>query len=137
MGANSKLSGIKRNRILRCFCLDITANKTALLAGVNRNTVNHHFALFRHLIYQHQRAQMREFVGVVEFDECYFGPARRRGQTGRLKSGRGSQKQAVFGIYERGGRVYTELIPDCSASSLLPIIQGRVDPSSVPEVRAA
>lgn len=131
MSGNKKLSGVRRNRILRCFCLDITASKTAPIAGVNRNTVNHHFATFRRLIYQHQRERMREFVGIVEFDESYFGPARQRGQTGRLKPGRGSQKQAVFGIYERGGRVYTELIPDCSARSLLPIIRGRVDPSSV------
>jgi len=131
MNGNRKLSRHKFARLVTCFCLDIEASKTAILVGVNRNTVNRHFMDFRRLIHAYQMAEMRNFIGEVEIDESFFGPARRRGQTGRLKPGRGTQKQPVFGIYERGGRVYTELIPDCSRRSLHPVIQGRIDPQSI------
>jgi len=131
MNGNNKLSRSKAARILTCFCLDIVASKTAVLAGVNRNTVNARYARSRQLIYAHQLSEMKTFVGEVEMDESFFGPARRRGQTGRLKSGRGTQKQAVFGIYERSGRVYTEVVPDCSKKSLHPVILGKIDPQSV------
>ena len=37
----------------------------------------------------------------------------------------------MFGIYERHGRVYTEIVSDCSAKTLQAIIRGRVSPESV------
>jgi transposase-like protein len=33
----------------------------------------------------------------------------------------------VFGIYERNGQVYAEIIPDCSLRTLRKIIKGRID----------
>jgi transposase len=74
---------------------------------------------------------MEKFFGVVEVDESFFGPARVRGRPGPRKRGRGSTKQPVFGIYERNGRVYTELVNDCSAKSLQKIIRDRISPESV------
>ena len=70
-------------------------------------------------------------MGTIEVDECFFGPARVRGRPGPRKRGRGTNKQPVFGIYERNGRVYTELIPDCSAPTLQAIIRGKVSPECV------
>lgn len=52
-------------------------------------------------------------VGRVEVDESYFGAKRQRGRQGKLKRGRGTLKQPVFGVFEREGRVYTEIVPDC------------------------
>ena len=46
-------------------------------------------------------------------DESYFGAKRIKGKRGR---GAGS-KTPVFGILERGGKVYTEIIPDCAKVS--------------------
>jgi hypothetical protein len=40
-------------------------------------------------------------------------------------------KTAVFGIFERAGQVYTEVVSDCSKATLQGIIRGRVDPASV------
>ena len=57
------------------------------------------------MIHAHQWAERKQFVGVVEVDESYFGPARLRGRPGPRKRGRGTLKQPVFGIYERNGRV--------------------------------
>jgi len=40
-------------------------------------------------------------------------------------------KRPFFGIYERDGQVYTEIVSDCSKPTLQGIIRGRVDPSTV------
>ena len=57
----------------------------------------------------------------------YFGIRRVKGRRGRGAYG----KTAVFGIYERAGRVYTEIVQDCSMPTLQGIIRGRVDPSFI------
>lgn len=38
---------------------------------------------------------------------------------------------ACFGIFERDGRVYTEIVPDCTKSTLQAVILGKVDVQSV------
>jgi transposase len=129
MVAQAKISSHKIGKILRHFCIDVDATKTAKLTGINRNTVNRYFGLFREAIYWHRCNELRRIVGVVELDESYFGPKRRRGVPG--KRGRGTDKQPVFGIFERGGAVYTEIIPDCKRQTLRPIILGRIDPKSI------
>jgi transposase-like protein len=69
--------------------------------------------------------------GEAELDESYFGARRVRGYHGKLKRRRGTLKQPVFGILKRNGRVYTEIIPNCKKATLLPIIRGKGDPSTV------
>jgi transposase-like protein len=131
MFENSKLSRFKVSKIIDCFCIDIDATKTAQLLGLNRKTINRYYLAFRRLIYTQQCAEKEQFVGIIEVDESFFGPTRLRGRPGPRKRGRGTLKQPVFGIYERNGRVYTELITDCSAHTLQAIIRGRVSPESV------
>ena len=65
--------------------------------------------LFRKAIYDHQTDLRAKFVGSIEIDESYFRAKRQRGFHGKLKRGRGTLKQPVFGIFERNGRVYTEI----------------------------
>lgn len=131
MFKNSKLSRYRVEKIAQCFCIDVEASKTALLLKLNRKTVNRYFLAFRRLIKAHQEKQKDLFVGVVEADESYFGAQRIRGTNGPKRRGRATSKQPVFGIYERGGRVYTEIVPNTSAAALRPIIRGRVSPDSV------
>ena len=131
MFVNSKLSRYKVGKIIECFCIDIDATKTALLLRLNRKTVNRYFLDFRTQIYAHQVSQKEQIMGVVEVDESFFGPARVRGRPGPSKRGRGTLKQPVFGIYERNGCVYTELVPDCSGKTLQAIIRGKISPESV------
>lgn len=65
--------------------------------------------------------------GEIEADESYFGARRVKGARGRGARG----KTIVFDLFKRQGRVYTEIVPDCSRATLQDIIQGRVDPESV------
>lgn len=47
------------------------------------------------------------------------------------KRGRGTWKQPVFGVFEREGRVYTELVPDVKQLTLRKAIRGKIDRESL------
>lgn len=111
---------------MRAFVLDLTATQAAALLGLDRKTVNRYYQLFRRAIAAHQAAQMALLAGTVEVDESFFGRGRPRGYSGPLKRGRGTMKQPVFGIFERGGRVYTEIVPDAKKKTLQAVIRGKV-----------
>mgnify|MGYP001563751922 FL=1 len=121
---DKRFSTFKIRKTISTFCADVNASKTALLLGINRNTINKYYNEFRRAIYAHQMKEFEKIFGEAEIDESYFGAKRKRGYRGKLKRGRGTQKQPVFGILKRNGRVYTEIIPNCKKSILQPIIQG-------------
>lgn len=104
----AKLSIYKVGKIIRHFVVDIPASKTASLPGINRNTINRWYLVFRKAIYARQTQEFKKVIGEAEVDESYFGAKRVRGFRGKLKRGRGTRKQPIFGIFERNGRVYTE-----------------------------
>ena len=119
---SNSLSDYKIKKIMMFFCQDITASKTALLLGINRNTINRYFLLFRQKIAAHPINKGELFSGEIELDESYFGAPRVRGKRGRGAAG----KTPVFGVLKRGGDVYVEIVQKCSKDQLLPIIQGKV-----------
>jgi len=122
----SKVSEAKIREIIRYFAVDLTAVQAAELSGLNRNTINRLYGAFRARV-QSASAQESAVHGIVEVDESYFGPHRVKGKRGRGAA----SKVPVFGLYERGGRVYTEIVPNCSKRILQGIIRGRVDPNAV------
>ena len=73
----------------------------------------------------------RPLFGIVEVDESFFGARRVKGRRGRGAYG----KTIVFGIFERQGRVYTEIVPDGSKPTLQGIIRGRVEPAHRQQLR--
>lgn len=83
MKYNSKLSRYQIKKIIKCFCIDIDATKTALLLDINRNTINRWYNIFRQEIYQYQVNQKNQLYGSVEVDESYFGAKRQRGYHGK------------------------------------------------------
>ena len=96
---NRSLSDYKVKKILWHFVVDVTATQTAELLRINRNTVNRYYNIFREMIYCYQQERFEKVVGSVELDESYFGATRKRGFRGKLKRGRGTQKQPVFGVF--------------------------------------
>ena len=122
----SRISEAKFRELVKYFSLDLDAQKIATLTRLNRNTVNRHIALFRKRIAEICETET-PFQGVVEVDESYFGAKRIRGKRGRGAAG----KIPVFGILQRKGKVYTEIVPDCAQATLQAIIRGKVSPDSV------
>lgn len=122
----SRISQAKTREIVRCFVADLTATQTAYLTGINRNTVNRFYQAIRERIASFCE-RTSPVSGQVELDESFFGARRAPGKRGRGASG----KTIVFGIFERNGEVYTEIVEDCSKATLQDIIRGRVLPESV------
>ena len=125
----TKLSRYKIKKIIECFCIDIDATKTSKLLKINRNTINRFFNIFRLKIYENRTSLLKKFFGETEVDESYFGAKRARGIP--TKRGRGTHKQPVFGIFEREGEVYTEIVSNCKKKTLQEIILGKIDPSAI------
>jgi len=111
---------------VKYFAFDLDARTIALLTKLNRNTVNRYLALIRNRL-----ADLCEeespFQGEIEVDESYFGAKRVQGNRGR---GAGS-KTPVFGILQRKGSVYNEIVPDCARKTLQASIRGKGEPNSV------
>ena len=122
----SKISEAKFREIVQLFSLDLDAIQISNLTNLNRNTVNRYLLLIRTRIAQFCELQS-PFKGEIEVDESYFGGKRIKGKRGRGARG----KTPVFGILQRGGKVYTEIVPDCAKATLQGIIRGKVSPDSV------
>ena len=122
----SKISEAKFRQLVKLFSVDLDAGQIAELISLNSNTVNRYLMAIRERI-----AEFCETVspvsGEIEVDESFFGARRVKGKRGRGALG----KTIVFGLYKRQGKVYTEIVPDCSRTTLQGIIRGRVNPDSV------
>jgi len=109
-------------RLIRAFAMDLTATNAAELTGLSVRSANTLYLKVRQRITEHCEAQ-NPFRGEVEVDESYFGPKRVRGKPGRGAGG----KTIVFGVFQRDGCVYTEIVPDYKKKTLIKAIRGRVD----------
>jgi transposase-like protein len=119
---HSRISAAKFRQIVRHFCLDFTASDTAKLTGISVRSINAIYLKIRRRIWLTLKADS-PLSGAVEVDESYFGPHRVKGKRGR---GAGS-KTIVFGILKRQGKVYTEVVPNCTKATLQAVIRGKVD----------
>lgn len=122
----SKISEAKFRQLIRYFSVDLDASQITQLIGLNRNSVNRYLRAIRERIAEFCETQS-PFSGEVEVDESFFGARRIKGKRGRGAS----NKTIVFGILKRNGKVYTEIVPDCSKATLQAIIRGRVSMESV------
>ena len=119
---SNRLSNYKIKKIIQYFCEDITANKTSKLLGINRNTINRYFNIFRICIYRAMDSKDVKIAGEFELDESYFGAKRVRGKKGRGAAG----KTPVLGLLKRNGEVKVELVNNCTKEQLMPIIKGHI-----------
>jgi transposase len=124
---NVRISKFKMKKILLHFSEDITATKTAALLGINRNTINRYYTLFREKILKAAIAELKLLDGEFECDESYFGARRVRGKRGRGAAG----KTPVFGLLKREGKVFVTIVGNCSKNELMPIIKGLVVEGSI------
>ena len=58
-----KLSVYELKKIIKHFCVDITATSVSELLGYNRKTVNAHYLLFRKVIYVARMQAFKDKIG--------------------------------------------------------------------------
>ena len=122
----SRISEKKFREIIRLFVADLTASQIILLVKVNRNTVNGILKKLRQRIVEICEKESVFEKGEVEMDESYFGAKRIRGLRGRGAYG----KTIVFGLKQREGKVYTQVIKNCSRRVILPLISRKIATST-------
>ena len=123
---NAKISEVKFRAVLKLFCADIPALTTAGLSGLSVQAVQRLYDRLRLRILELAVEEARPVTGEIEVDESYFGARRVRGKRGRGAAG----KTPVIGLLKRGGKVFTQIVANCSKQELMPIIKGQVLSSS-------
>lgn len=109
--------------LLRAFAADVPALTAAALTGLNRHTTQRLFGLLRRRVVALAEAEAAPFrQGTIEVDESYFGPRRVRGKRGRGAA----RKIPVIGLLKRAGKVFTQIVPDCSKTGLLSVVRDQV-----------
>lgn len=117
----ARISERKFRKILMYFAEDETATKTAKYTKINRKTINRLFLKFRIRLTEISIANTPE-LGKFEVDESYFGAKRIRGKRGRGAAG----KTPVFGILKRDGKIFVNIVKNCTKAQLMPIIKGKI-----------
>lgn len=118
---------LKRDlQILYYFYLEISARRAANELNINYKTVQSRFMSFRRCIANYCLQEGRQLRGEIEIDESYFG-GKRKGNRGRGAN----NKAIVFGILERKGKVYTVIVKDVSADTLMNEIKNKTKKGSV------
>ncbi len=122
----SKLTHKQFRQLLDCFVLGLPALQVAKYTGIHRNTVNRFFRRVRLKIAEEEYRDRDLLKGEIELDESYFG-GRKKGPRGRSSL----NKQIVFGILERKGKVHTVLVNDVSAQTLMKEIEEHTEKGCV------
>ena len=119
---HAHISEVLFRKVLKLFCADIPARTAGGLTGLSVQGTQSLYDGLRLRIMELTLEEARPFAGEVEIDESYFGPRRVRGKRGRGAGG----KTPVIGLLKRGGKVFTEIVENCSKQALMPIIKGQV-----------
>lgn len=83
-----------------------------------------------HRLREAMQDDMGPLEGVIEADETYVGGKLKNKHVRKLKQGYAKDKQPVFGMIERGGRVIAQTVPDAKSKTLLPILTANISPES-------
>jgi transposase len=109
----SKLGRDKQTRLIEHFVAGATARTAAALVGVNHKTAAYYFHRLREIIY-HATEDENPIFGEIEVDESSFGG-----------------KVPVFGLLQRGGKVYAKVIPNAEGKTLKDIMDKKIQPDSI------
>ena len=112
--------------VLYYFYLEISARRAAIELELNYKTIQDRFMQFRRKIAEYCNKEAKKLNGEVEIDESYFG-GKRKGQRGRGAN----NKTIVFGILERKGKIYTKIVENVSAETLMNEIKNKTNKGSV------
>ena len=110
-------SRISEAKFLWYFSSDIEAVKIAEFTNISEKTINKITKNIR-ILMPKECEKISKFSCEIKIDESYFGAKRVRGKRGRGAA----NKTPVFGMLKRDGKVYTQVVKNCSANELIPIL---------------
>src|SRR6266540_3217985 len=121
------LNQLKRDmQILYYFYLELSAKKTSKEMELDYGSIHRKFMQFRKSIAEYCNQEANKLNGEIEIDESYFG-GKRKGERGRGAK----NKTIVFGILERKGKIYTKIVENVSAKTLMNEIENKTLKGSV------
>ena len=115
----SRISERKFREIIRLFSADLTAVQIAFITKINRTTINKTLQKVRIRIAEfcERESNFVKNYNDIKNDETYFWPRRVRGK----REHRAKNKTIVFCMKKREGKVYTQIIANCSKKLILPM----------------
>lgn len=123
----ARLDNWKTREIIKCFAMDLTATKTSELLWLNIKTIDDWYNYIRKVIFTVSEAERQEKVWwIIELDESYFWPTRIKWERWRWAW----WKTIVFWLLKRKWKIYIEIVPDCKAKTLIPIIRWKIEDNS-------
>jgi transposase len=126
-GKQKSLTRLRREiAILMGFYQQQPAYRLASDLAVDVKVVTRIYQRLREALYHTAELEGGKLAGEIELDESYFG-GHRKGLRGRGAGG----KSIVFGLLERDGRVYTKVVENVSAETLMRHIEQRTRKGSV------
>ena len=125
----ARLDNWKTRKIIECFSKDFTAQITSEILWIERKTINDWYNYIREKIYNECQKEKQEklWSWIIELDESYFWPTRIKWKRWRWAW----WKTIVFWILKRWWKVYTDIIPNAKAKSIMPIIRWKIDISNI------
>lgn len=128
---------LTRNDWVKIIDLFLIGANSPVISGQMRKNIKTVAKALRILRVAMSKDVPKTFSGVIEVDETYLGGQKKNKNKKQLKkeiekfgkvskSGFGTTKQPVFGILERNGKVFAELVSDTQAADLIPIITKKV-----------
>lgn len=112
--------------ILSGFYTQQSAHQLSRDLNVSYHVVERIYRRLRDALWHICELEGAKLSGEIEIDDAYFG-GRRKGDRGRGAAG----KSIVLGLLERDGRVYTRVVTNVSAPTLMEIIRRKTRKGSV------
>ncbi len=111
----SKISPYKIRKIIKCFCLDLTAQQCSVLLKINRNTVNRYYLIFRKTIYSHQQSKLDLFLASQEISLSLFKNTQHKFPKKEEKK---AKVKGFIGVIENEQIIFTNLIKADTSSKI-------------------
>jgi len=129
----SRLSSELNRRLLEHFVAGTPARTAAELIGIHRNSATLFFHRLREVIAARlDNSDMSSTKSALEIEIEFEIGVHVFGGAGMLRPAHGAGgKVAVIGLLRRGGRIYTEVLPDAACATLASILRGHLDAGAV------
>lgn len=121
----AKISEYKFRKMVRYFAEDLSATQIALKTAINRNTVNRYLNEIRERIVEFSEQYAPFTEEMAEERELFFDSTVTEHDEIEQADNLGTKLANNLGILKRRGKVYVDMLANCTAAKLRSILQGK------------